>query len=71
MFEAGFTYILSKSLMNTRTKPEKSEPNFPNRKWVRIFCLLLKACYRFFLKQRSFLMMYGIRDDFYSGIDIF
>ncbi len=25
----------------TRTKPEKSEPNFPNRKWVRIFYLVL------------------------------
>ena len=24
-----------------RTKPEKSEPNFPNRKRVRIFCLYL------------------------------
>ena len=37
MFEAGFTYILSKSLMNTRTNKEKSEPNFPGRKRVRIF----------------------------------
>ena len=26
MFEAGFTYILSKSLMNTRTKAFKPEP---------------------------------------------
>ena len=25
----------------TGTKPEKSEPNFPNRKRVRIFCLYL------------------------------
>ena len=28
-----------------RTKPEKSEPNFPNRKWVRIFCLYLIYIY--------------------------
>lgn len=26
----------------SRTKTEKSEPNFPNRKRVRIFCLFLK-----------------------------
>ena len=30
----------------TGTKPEKSEPSFPNRKRVRIFCLYLILHYR-------------------------
>ena len=46
MFEAGFTYILSKSLMNTRTNKEKSEPNFPGRKRVRIFLVLVHRKYK-------------------------
>ena len=39
----------------TRTKPEKSEPNFPNRKRVRIFCvsLTMYCYYAIILSQRN------------------
>ena len=40
----------------TRTKPEKSEPNFPDRKRVRIFCLYMNTYKGSVIFERSLLI---------------